>query len=586
MNLIPTRRGLEVAATLLANGMKIAIETFKVGSAYGYTPDPETDEDIRGTQLHIGTPSNYRVVDRSKLEYTCYMNELVGDFNWGEVGAYIRDNDGELVLFALGCLDRLQPKMKTTTEIRGNVVAEILRIDMNSIEAVIEYHIQELTEAKMLMVDGLYMLRPPQASPSNAYITGETDDFGNNIQAYRKSETEWSFPTHGMRKIAQGVATTLTDLYVLSPQINEEENIPPGKYIIQFLSGNFEGEARVVTTMQDGRIDWAESFAGTGQIGDRFVLMQSTLSYYQEVFENIHELLDNYYTKPEVDSFLGAVNHSISVLDQEKAPLDSPSFIGTPETPSPLPDDDSGRIPTTSWVRAVATSLAQNEISQIPRANRVTPGLALIGKNAGTDGQGRIIVQGMVHPSPEAPNAERNANILLANSFNPNAAPIESGVYSLPIGQSWPGSYFPVNRPGQLHVSRFENQATYIYYPKAYSPTDYEGLRVYHKTWDSSSGWGPWVPSGYENVGNWITLNEGTPAPSSGILVLNTGSWGNGGYYFYINGMHVGTCNTPVDETGTYTVTLPLGKGDVWTYSLFWYSGRGYIDLKRFYSYR
>jgi hypothetical protein len=283
MQFVVTTAGIQAAADASLGGYKLVVPTFKVGSSYGYTP-AAADVNIHGVELHSGSTSNFYVDAQGQIHYTCWMDDTVGPFTYGEVGLYLANG----ALFALGTTSALQAKVNSTAGTRGNVVSiDTIVIVSNGI-AVIQTVVNTISEAKFLRLGTLAQLLPPLTSPTNAYIIDETDDYGNNILAYRASDTAWAFSTHGGRIIGNGVADGgVTSNQLSSNQIGEipgsDPNPPRGRYIVLFKSGNFAGEARIVTAINraGNTLSWNEPFVGSGAAGNQFVILQSSMSYYQ-----------------------------------------------------------------------------------------------------------------------------------------------------------------------------------------------------------------------------------------------------------------------------------------------------------------
>lgn len=281
MQFVVTTAGIQAAADAELGGYKLVVPSFRVGSSYGYTPSVD-DENLHGALLYTGSTSNFYVDGDGQIHYTCWMDDTVGPFAYGEVGLFLADG----TLFALGTHESPQAKANSTTNTRGNVVSIDTIIEIANGQAVIEAVINEIAEAKFLRLAAVAQLLPPLTSPSNAYLIDETDDYGNAILAYRADDTAWSFSTHGGRILADGVAATLSSTTVTSNQIGDlpgDPGTPPrGRYIVLFTSGNFAGEARVVTTLDrdTDTIGWDEPFVGSGAAGDQFVVLQSSMSYY------------------------------------------------------------------------------------------------------------------------------------------------------------------------------------------------------------------------------------------------------------------------------------------------------------------
>ncbi len=104
-----TNAGAAAATLATPTGPHIKIVRWKLGSGYGYEPQPE-DTDLNGNVLYSDVPRSYQNVGDNTLDIICQLPPAAGPFDYGEIGLYIEDNDGNEVLFAKGVWDRLQTK--------------------------------------------------------------------------------------------------------------------------------------------------------------------------------------------------------------------------------------------------------------------------------------------------------------------------------------------------------------------------------------------------------------------------------------------------------------------------------------------
>lgn len=86
--LIVTNVGVAAASVATPTGPFIEISSFKIGSAYGYTPLP-TDTDINGDLLYEGTPLTYKYVGDNTLDIVCRIPTEAGPFQFGEVALFL-----------------------------------------------------------------------------------------------------------------------------------------------------------------------------------------------------------------------------------------------------------------------------------------------------------------------------------------------------------------------------------------------------------------------------------------------------------------------------------------------------------------
>lgn len=126
----------------------------------------------------------------------------------------------------------------------------------------------------------LDLLTTPATSMSSSYICHTLDEGGNPIVAMRNTSTTWRFTTHPKVIFsgtvgAIGSSTTSVTATTLATNVI---GITAGKYIIQFITGNNAGLARVVTVASGGTITWAPAFSIIPATGDQFEIYKSTTS--------------------------------------------------------------------------------------------------------------------------------------------------------------------------------------------------------------------------------------------------------------------------------------------------------------------
>lgn len=191
MKFVITRAGLDSAQRAQANGYYISLHTFAVGSAYGYPPET-TATALKGTELHRARVSGYRVIDENTVEYTCILDQNVGDFSYGEVGLYMEDG----TLFAVASQDRMIEKLRGDASATGNRIIIEARLSFSQAESVLKYEILKLTNTEMLEIPSVAHLRPPVLAESNVYLTLSRDSTGQTIMAHKgDGDFEWTFPT-------------------------------------------------------------------------------------------------------------------------------------------------------------------------------------------------------------------------------------------------------------------------------------------------------------------------------------------------------------------------------------------------------
>lgn len=88
--LVITNAGLAAATNAQEHGIFVVINSFKIGSGYGYTPQP-TDVDINGSLLYQAAPSAWQNVNGNTLNVVCTIPPDAGPWQFGEVALFMSD---------------------------------------------------------------------------------------------------------------------------------------------------------------------------------------------------------------------------------------------------------------------------------------------------------------------------------------------------------------------------------------------------------------------------------------------------------------------------------------------------------------
>ncbi len=92
-----TTAGLAARQVASLNGARVTISSFRIGSAFGYEPDPTGGEiGLRGSIQYTGLPASSVIYDEETISIKCILPPSAGPFSFGEIGLYTADN----VLFA------------------------------------------------------------------------------------------------------------------------------------------------------------------------------------------------------------------------------------------------------------------------------------------------------------------------------------------------------------------------------------------------------------------------------------------------------------------------------------------------------
>ncbi|BAG41644.1 phage tail collar domain protein [Ralstonia phage phiRSL1] len=106
--LVITNAGLAAATNAQQHGIFVVINSFKIGSGYGYTPQP-TDVDINGSLLYQAAPSAWQNVSGNTLNVVCTIPPDAGPWQFGEVALFMSDG----TMFAKAVFNTPQTKFSS-----------------------------------------------------------------------------------------------------------------------------------------------------------------------------------------------------------------------------------------------------------------------------------------------------------------------------------------------------------------------------------------------------------------------------------------------------------------------------------------
>lgn len=263
------------AAMLAANSGPIELSTFKLGSAYGYIPDP-TDTNIHGSLIYNGAPSSYLVINANVFKYSVYLDYDLGPFQFGELGLYTESG----VLFALASNSVLLTKEPESAGVfSGNSIRLDIYLSMvgQNYAMWLDYA-SSTNNFQMAVLQSVDSLPQPQNATPNAYIiTGATSE-QSAFMAYTSQTGLWNFDCY---QYANQAAATVTAFTPNSITISQSQYVPGmtpaylGATIIEFSSGALYGICRYVsnTTLSGGSaiLTFDNPLLMTPKIGDTVV---------------------------------------------------------------------------------------------------------------------------------------------------------------------------------------------------------------------------------------------------------------------------------------------------------------------------
>ena len=191
--LIVTDVGVAEASVATPTGPFIEIGSFKIGSAYGYTPLP-TDTDINGDLLYEGEPLTYKYVGNNTLDIVCRIPTAAGPFQFGEVALFLTGG----AMFAKAAF--AEPQIKYSS-LGTNVLSTytfncLLKLEQSV--AVFQVNTNCLPP-DIWEVDHWSDVYPPALSANPgipSILVRELDPKGDSTLIYQASDTHWTVGTN------------------------------------------------------------------------------------------------------------------------------------------------------------------------------------------------------------------------------------------------------------------------------------------------------------------------------------------------------------------------------------------------------
>jgi microcystin-dependent protein len=262
-----------IAAAVLAgdNGPKIDFVSFRIGSAFGYTPSP-SDTGLHGSEVFSAAIHNYYVGDDPNIVlWELDMGPEAGPFGWGEVALF----NAVGVCMALGA--RATTRLKEpgmTTRIQA-------KLEYNNLAALVEFPVLEVTNAKAVEIATIDQANRPLLSDSNFYLIHSYDETGRvPTLLTRHDDNTWDVPSHTIARsapfiVASGSTTNVIQCMSLTGFATG--SVPSGRWIAQFLTGALRGTARRVESFISGVSLTTEThFGGAPSPGDLFQLYRGS----------------------------------------------------------------------------------------------------------------------------------------------------------------------------------------------------------------------------------------------------------------------------------------------------------------------
>lgn len=220
-----TDAGLALAVNAAANGIKITLATFDVGSASGYTP-LGTDTALHGSTLYTAAITAYANQLDGSMLINCTIPAQAGPFTFGEVG--LRTDAG--VLFALAALPLPQDKYPSLGSDIPTTFTFSLFLKLGRANAIFNILTTGAQQFPIRYVNQWADVEPASGLdpfPTYQQIVSEADNKGDYTVLTLRADNRWSVQSNytyaGSAVLA---AVGVTNLYVEITQAQWQLLIP------------------------------------------------------------------------------------------------------------------------------------------------------------------------------------------------------------------------------------------------------------------------------------------------------------------------------------------------------------------------
>lgn len=228
-----TQAGLNAVTAAGHQGLSVAITTFKLGSAYGYTP-ALGDTALHGGIVYSSQPTAWNMLSESSRDVVCKVPASAGPFAYGEIGLFL-DNG---TLFALASFGSLQVKSSAMSGI-ANALTFHCVLDIGANPAVIQ--VIAGTAGVVANVGNSHFVTGPDLMPGkpNALIVTEPVNGSNSLFMTYSNYNQWNVQNY--LQVASGTVTAISPdkKTITSVAFSElSDTTLAGDYLLQDMLGN------------------------------------------------------------------------------------------------------------------------------------------------------------------------------------------------------------------------------------------------------------------------------------------------------------------------------------------------------------
>ncbi len=208
---VATTLGLAVASQATPVGPFVHVVGFRVGSAFGYEPQPE-DTGLNGTLLYQGVPLTYEYVGDNTINVLCRIDARAGPFDFGEVCIDLAGG----IMFAKAAFTEPQKKYTSlNTNVQSTYTFNAL---LKLQQSVAVFKIDTFgSPPDVWRVDRWADVYPPALSANPGIpciLVQEPDVNGNTSLIHQAGASHWSVGTN-YEIIFKGMADSITPSQVV-----------------------------------------------------------------------------------------------------------------------------------------------------------------------------------------------------------------------------------------------------------------------------------------------------------------------------------------------------------------------------------
>ena len=237
-----TRAGLNAALQAEAQGAKIKITQFTIGSGFGYTPTDDMTE-MQGDTLFTDKPSSFKTLTSLSKLIVCKLPTSAGPFTYGEIALWLEDG----TMFALCVFDEPLTKLSSLEDAVSSSATFncILTLEQGASAITIDYEDNPDGACEIEGIDTWANVKAPSEMNfpmiTSELIVSEKSINGNTTLLTRDPATdrwsvasEYQFVTSFSKQVSGTKLTVSIDSFD-----NDTVDTTPNVYLIQFNYNTF-----------------------------------------------------------------------------------------------------------------------------------------------------------------------------------------------------------------------------------------------------------------------------------------------------------------------------------------------------------